>query len=1491
MDSLQWHLQTFRSSSFEISDDDSDWDLDSASSKDSYQTDSDFRSHRHSGSIDSTESSGPSQTPLDAFLDSELPPEDRWTGPAHLLIGLLNPYNSDTTPESPESESEFDDEDLLILNTPEALYQLFLKDKLQVQINSMQRWELLCPECEEWCQTGIHCGIPLWIPGQFRSFSNHRGSKKCEAAAKKKKKTGGNTPDAPIPRSLASDVHRRSSCVATHPSTTQTCPGVPVLWPEDLRPFAMLFPWERYHNGPDSIPFTIDITDFSLPRARSKLCSRSAATPDLPCDECTDVSVHIARLVELARDPKPRTNYKFLRLAHMQDTARSYAEQVNALKLQGLTDSRKYMRALTQLDDYHRLLMAISENNIPRLQQIINVALCDGASIREIINKLEDTLEGVYRLRGYSVDDLDIATLVYRLGGRQLLYTLNKTGLPSLRTLQTHSIFTLITPTIGPIIDQNFDDNIRSLILNTRVGVTSSRGVSLMVDEMAIHYPRYNKIGGLCWKHSSLVDPVLRTYDSAVRIAQKIHDGEVHLGKEVTVIGAVCFGEEELYLILVAPTCKTEDSKDTEIVLAHTIQRWSATGADRIVGPVWSFATDGDATRRAAGHRLFLKNPLSMHSPLYGILSNMPGLNTFTGFCTLICSPAGIILNNGHLINAVMLARYLVWLPAYDETSVTKLLHPDDPQDVPRAVELMQAIIDLSKSQHVILNDSFSSDIDTCADLVSIMLLSSVVESILIPFTNVDLSLTEQVQYLSRYAHLSFALFRSHRRSFMGYQLYYNSHTMYKNIIFCIVKQQLLDPSASFFLSDSGDDHLELHFGCTRMIGGHNSGCTFSQVIDRLGATKDVDGVFKRHPDMDPGHHRLRLGTRQEDVDHINRDMWKGDIISGRCDLPSAWATGHEMAFSILSMSQIDPINFSFLDLFRDPGVDMLRPFGENKYFGISNSADEDLVPVVPAAPAHSAIAPFPFTHTDTGTIHEVHPEEEEELMLTFEEALTSETASDTPSDHPTPFIDPSAPPLPEGPGICPADYLLFKGRWIHKQTICRLVINKDFASKSHNQLERVRAGYTKVNRQIDMSSGRITDFNSFLIGDIFVTLLRSNQTLSIAILRSTSILLNNVSRALINATIMKSTRTTAKVTGQLLTILPTHPSPESLQLSFLWNGGYVKARSAIQGTTDSTERVVSISVIGSMIEPINPEPTFIRLRDDINTDDFSEIKGGQSTWQVSADTLQAACDLLWAKAVEMKFPLNSISSVSPSDPKNIPYRLPDGTPAVISIEASALLAASEGARITVCPLCETSVSDMRCHIGMHILRALTNTPEKTSLKEPVGTVLPCGFCGRSGMPQCAITIMVKGDLAPTWETKCIYKHTFRYGSAVVGSKNTPSRNVPMKLSIDAVWRYNMAEHILTEHEEYVVPGHRETGVALPSGVLAAMVFSELEQKAAHIPKERWPTLYDHTEKENTLVSMSRPSKRPALNSTSSMPAKRARMAVQPLHTTRTMIV
>ena len=49
-----------------------------------------------------------------------------------------------------------------------------------------------------------------------------------------------------------------------------------------------------------------------------------------------------------------------------------------------------------------------------------------------------------------------------------------------------------------------------------------------------------------------------------------------------------------------------------------------------MVGPLWLFATDRDSTRHKAGHKAFMKSTLEESSSLYGILSDLHGLNLHT---------------------------------------------------------------------------------------------------------------------------------------------------------------------------------------------------------------------------------------------------------------------------------------------------------------------------------------------------------------------------------------------------------------------------------------------------------------------------------------------------------------------------------------------------------------------------------------------------------------------------------------------------------------------------------------------------------------------------------------------------------------------------------------------------------------------------------------------------------------------------------------------
>ncbi|KAG1738589.1 uncharacterized protein EDB91DRAFT_1249111 [Suillus paluster] len=407
-------------------------------------------------------------------------------------------------------------------------------------------------------------------------------------------------------------------------------------------------------------------------------------------------------------------------------------------------------------------------------------------------------------------------------------------------------------------------------------------------------------------------------YQSALGIAEALKSQKVHVGKEVTVVGAHIFGEEGVYPVLAAPTCKSESTADMEFIFKTILESWDNSGA-----------------AQQAGHKTFVHMPLSPFSPLYGTLSNIPGLNLFTGpgevtldfdykhimkcYCTLLRSRAGMHLNNGCCINATMIECYLVWLPDVDESHSQKLVYPDDPQDVPRAVELMGAVIKLASLPNL------PNNVNVIADFDAIKLLAKILRSLLNPFIDVNFSLTEQV-------------------------LYYDSKTFAKNMVFCILKQQKLDPSECFFFLDAGDDALKLEFAFLRI------------------------GVYACNSDLSHGHRRLNL-KRADGVDHVSHFMWVGDVVAGHCDLPSVWHQGRDKVIAILSYSQIPSSAYDFETLFSPgSGIDLLCIFGGSRYPAIHEDDDED----------SSLLAPPP----NAVALQQDVDNDDDEPPLTFEESL-----------------------------------------------------------------------------------------------------------------------------------------------------------------------------------------------------------------------------------------------------------------------------------------------------------------------------------------------------------------------------------------------------------------------------------------------------------------------------------------------------------------------
>jgi hypothetical protein len=89
---------------------------------------------------------------------------------------------------------------------------------------------------------------------------------------------------------------------------------------------------------------------------------------------------------------------------------------------------------------HKRLTVLLQQSDVPKLRQTIGAALAHGASMRVLLEKLTETIEGTYRARGdYSETQYDVVTLVVRLGGPKLLFALARPlGLPSLSDWRIH---------------------------------------------------------------------------------------------------------------------------------------------------------------------------------------------------------------------------------------------------------------------------------------------------------------------------------------------------------------------------------------------------------------------------------------------------------------------------------------------------------------------------------------------------------------------------------------------------------------------------------------------------------------------------------------------------------------------------------------------------------------------------------------------------------------------------------------------------------------------------------------------------------------------------------------------------------------------------------------------------------------------------------------------------------------------------------------------
>jgi len=212
---------------------------------------------------------------------------------------------------------------------------------------------------------------------------------------------------------------------------------------------------------------------------------------------------------------------------------------------------------------------------------------------------------------------------------------------------------------------------------------------------------------------------------------------------------------------------------------------------------------------------------LDTNSPLGKTLSPLFGLNCWTSadgatstcdpkhifkcFATLLQSATGLMLGDNH-IGSEDIIKHFTELPDMTQEKAYQLLDPADKQNVPKAVTLLQSLLQLKDLPQPLLPGAHSKH-------RAILFLAEMLGYFLRPFISVNMTLSEQVECLATYSFLTAGAQIKHGTSCMTGALYADSQATVRNIIFTIACLQEMDPALGFYILHEGTDWLERVFG------------------------------------------------------------------------------------------------------------------------------------------------------------------------------------------------------------------------------------------------------------------------------------------------------------------------------------------------------------------------------------------------------------------------------------------------------------------------------------------------------------------------------------------------------------------------------------------------------------------------------------------------------------------------------------------------------
>ncbi|KAF8264280.1 hypothetical protein EI94DRAFT_1703360 [Lactarius quietus] len=1069
--------------------------------------------------------------------------------------------------------------------------------------------------------------------------------------------------------------------------------------------------------------------------------------------------------------------YKFHRLSSLTEIARKKDCTIDLFCLRRTNDGKKLVGREGTITMHHQVLLAMSSGKIPRLDRILCVASDHHMSVAAILDLIRKVGCGIYHPKGFDEDE-DLQTLLFlRLGGQRVAVIAHHMfGIPAPSTVRRRTMIPpLICSPSYPLV-RDLEANLVAAFdsLSPNLAARGRLHAVLMLDEIAQETrPRWcdrtNQILGWCQEHTK----------GKCMDFNSIADVELLFG-EMTALNAIK-GVDAL--------------QNTRVV---------------------SIASDGEAKWGKALVLLTFKQMLSPSSPIYPWLSACTLLDLHVSDDDITCDKdwkhTGAKRPRNALLREKGLLMHGIWItPAvlrshlleagYKPQHIRAMLNPNDKQDVLLAYTLLRDIWSLP-----LLTSGALGRINARE---SLCLFGSMCHHFLMPYICVDLSIEDQLEYLSYVAHLALVLYAHDKacNDFIPTALYVNLILMVKNVFFCVAKAKIDTPNDDFNIILLGTDCLENLFGCLHTIIGNDANIDNYQLGSRLTGTMESANILAMHPEWDKAPRRLHLPCVSRDsseipasADHISPCSWRASQALSSLTPPTLWIRGrhrleNDHPFSRDILHAVEAI----------PGATVLAPFGTLLVHAslpvddIEDSSHDDILHGL----VQDAVSSDPLNAPITGN-----------GMCDFEDTATS--------------LD-WAPQQHTFSNVVAVDD---NTATLNKSQALSLLFKYSKSTSSADQLRRVQqqAHFVQSDPETLLDDSSDETGALLMVNNPIASLISCEENIFLCVGEIIGIHLGSKAVDYLHLDVLLED--TVHITYQVYSLVCTYPDDDNLDSDTNLPKNDWKTSSLL---------LLKLKVPGNLIQPINPSlampsshapyylfdtPTLIAL-----------------TFSLRDRLINPQLKFVPCAAQTDHFPYRERSGQACFVAEDLYDYISDGgvscgvASSLVNVKCSS--AAGQGGtegsvgpkRYTSmheCPACMPPVQldtsngqRVLAHIASHILHDLTIDKSQE----------PCGLCLQPAA-LCTIYLTRCSGRNYQWALKyggiapCPNATNFSYMAAMVSSDSSPCSNVPLQCPYcsdgsPAVWRYNMRLHFQHQHPGVDTAKHQDLWKITPEEATA----------------------------------------------------------------------